>query len=149
MARSDGDLWKCPKCGERFVTANMWHSCGRFTLDDLFARSIPEVRRTYDALARMALAVAEFHIIPQKTRVCFQLRTRCAGATPMKDRLRFHFIARAPIEHPRIFKIETFAPDQHGLSVYLHKPEEVDEQIREWLKVSTQYGEQTGRRPRV
>jgi hypothetical protein len=20
-------LWKCPKCGHRFVTKNLWHSC--------------------------------------------------------------------------------------------------------------------------
>jgi hypothetical protein len=23
------DLWMCPDCSKRFVTANMWHSCGR------------------------------------------------------------------------------------------------------------------------
>lgn len=30
-----GELWQCPRCGERFVTPNMWHSCGKFTLDPL------------------------------------------------------------------------------------------------------------------
>jgi len=30
-------LWTCPTCGERFISANLWHSCGRRTYDRLFA----------------------------------------------------------------------------------------------------------------
>lgn len=26
-------LWRCPKCGHRFVTKNMWHSCGRYRIE--------------------------------------------------------------------------------------------------------------------
>ena len=25
-------LWTCPKCGAKFVTKNLWHSCGKATL---------------------------------------------------------------------------------------------------------------------
>ncbi len=30
-------FWTCPRCGARLVTRNMWHSCGQFRIDDLFA----------------------------------------------------------------------------------------------------------------
>jgi len=32
-------LWHCPTCGARLVSRNLWHSCGRFTLEALFAGS--------------------------------------------------------------------------------------------------------------
>lgn len=32
-SRPKEPLWTCPSCGARFVTRNMWHSCGEFTPD--------------------------------------------------------------------------------------------------------------------
>ncbi|HKZ78243.1 MAG TPA: hypothetical protein VJ124_07945 [Pyrinomonadaceae bacterium] len=46
-------LWRCPKCGERFVTANMWHACGRYSLASLFAKSDPHVIKLFRKFARM------------------------------------------------------------------------------------------------
>lgn len=142
MSYEDKDLWSCPKCGERFVTAHMWHSCGRFPLDDLFANCLPNVRPTYEALAKLALEVAPFHVIPQKTRVSFQLRARCAGGSPAKGHFRFHFLSRRVISHPRIVRVDSYAKDQHDHSVKLIDPSDVDHQIREWLEISLEYGEQ-------
>jgi hypothetical protein len=34
-------LWHCPKCGARLVSRNLWHSCGRFTLEALCSGSAP------------------------------------------------------------------------------------------------------------
>jgi len=123
----------------------VWHSCGQFTLEALFSKCDASVWETYQALEKMALEVAPFHVVPQKTRVCFQLRTRCAAGTPNKSYFRWHFLSRTIIEHPRIVKVETYAKDQHLHVVKLASPGDVDEQIREWLRVSTEYGEQTGR----
>ncbi len=145
MPHSDADLWSCPKCGEKFTTSNIWHSCGQHTLEALFQRRERIVWQTYLALQRIALDVAPFHVIVQKTRICFQLRTRCAGGTPFKSYFRFHFLARQPIEHSRIVRVDTYAKDQHDHSVKLFSPKDVDGQIREWLAISTEYGEQTGR----
>ncbi|HWA82242.1 MAG TPA: DUF5655 domain-containing protein [Fimbriimonadaceae bacterium] len=146
MPHSDADLWTCPKCGEKFAGKNMWHSCGKFSLESLFQGCDPTVWDTYQALRKMALEVAPFHVIAQKSRICFQLRTRCAGGTPAKSHFRFSFLSREVVEHPRIMKIESFAPDQHGHTVRLSRPEDVDEQIKEWLRLSTEYGEQRNRR---
>src|ERR1700722_7218266 len=117
MAHSDSDLWTCPRCGERFAVKNVWHSCGQFNLEALFEKCDPSVWETYKALEKRALGVALFHVIPQKTRIVFQLRTRCAGGTPYKNYFRFRFMSRTIIQHPRIVKVETYAKDQHDHSV--------------------------------
>jgi|SRR5579862_6444702 len=145
MAHSDPDLWTCPKCGEKFTGKRMWHSCGKFSPEALFANARPVVPETYQTLEAMAKEVAPFHIVPQKTRVCFQLRTRCACAMPYRSYLRFAFLSRRIIDHPRIVRVETYAPDQDCHHVKLASPNEVDSQIREWLAVSTEYGEQRNR----
>ncbi|HXH62114.1 MAG TPA: DUF5655 domain-containing protein [Fimbriimonadaceae bacterium] len=142
MPHSDGDLWTCPKCGEKFAGANMWHSCGRYTIEGLFAKCDPVVLETYRAFEKAALEIAPFHVIPQKTRVVFQLRIRCTGATPTKRLLRVHFITRAPIESPRVAKVEQYAKNQFGNYVPLHSPDEVDDEVREWIRLSTFCGEQ-------
>lgn len=57
-------LWKCPKCGERFVTKNMWHSCGKFTLEELFARSEPHVYQLFNQFAEMMRKCGPVTMIP-------------------------------------------------------------------------------------
>ena len=37
-------LWRCPKCGHRFVTRNIWHSCGHYRLADHFEGKASLVR---------------------------------------------------------------------------------------------------------
>ncbi len=54
MVAARTPLWTCPKCGERFVSPRLWHSCGRFSADALFSRSEPHVRRIFDRLVAEA-----------------------------------------------------------------------------------------------
>lgn len=69
------DMWQCPKCGNLFMTANMWHSCGIYRIDDLFARSQPHVFDLYKKFVVLVHEVCgEVRIIPQKTRVAIQAR---------------------------------------------------------------------------
>ncbi|HEY6056584.1 MAG TPA: hypothetical protein VIV06_01055, partial [Candidatus Limnocylindrales bacterium] len=37
-------LWICPRCGHRFVSANIWHSCSQHSVDEHFAIAEPRVR---------------------------------------------------------------------------------------------------------
>lgn len=78
-------LWQCPKCGAKLVTKNMWHSCGQYSLDALFARSEPQVVRIFNRLAEMVRACGPVDIVPQKTRVVFQVRGAFLGVRPAKD----------------------------------------------------------------
>jgi hypothetical protein len=42
-------LWRCPKCGHRFVTRNLWHSCRRYRLVDHFTGKPPALRNSIDS----------------------------------------------------------------------------------------------------
>jgi hypothetical protein len=49
-------LWRCPKCGHRFVTKNLWHSCARYRLSDHFRGKPPAIRQTFDRYVELAKA---------------------------------------------------------------------------------------------
>src|SRR4030095_8269976 len=102
-------LWTCPKCGAKLVSANMWHSCGRFKLEDLFARSEPHVFKTFQKFRRMVESCGPVTMIPEKTRVVFMVRMRSAGATVRRTNLRVGLLLERKLPaDPRIEKIETF-----------------------------------------
>jgi hypothetical protein len=135
-------LWKCPNCGERFTGKNMWHSCGRFSLEDLFARSEPHVAQVFREFARMVRACGPVHMIPQKTRVVFQVRTHFAGVTPHKSHLICHFILPRKVENKRFSKIETFNPRCHAHSMRVDNEAELNDNVGRWLKQAYKVGAQ-------
>ncbi len=49
-------MWRCPVCGQTFVTRNMPHSCLVVPLDEHFDGRPPELRAAFDALVAAAEA---------------------------------------------------------------------------------------------
>jgi len=78
-------LWRCPKCGHRFITANIWHSCGHYRLADHFRGKPPALRETFDSYVAAARRNGPVTIYAQKTRIVMQSRVRFAGAVVRKD----------------------------------------------------------------
>lgn len=136
MDPSDG-LWRCPRCGNGFVTKNMAHSCGVFALDDLFAGR-PETRRLFDSFLTFARRIGPFEVIPQKTRVSFLAKTRFAGVEkPTKDGLPLRIGLPRRIESPRIENVDQFEP-WYVHYLRLTSPAEFDDELLSWLRESYQ-----------
>ena len=142
MATELPPLWQCPKCGERFVTANMWHSCGKYSLDDLFARSEPHVIRLFHRFAEMIRACGPVTMIPQKTRVVFQVRVRFGGCYPRKSHLLCALALPRVDNNPRFFKIEPYAPHFVGHSFRVYSEADLDADLQRLMREAYQVGEQ-------
>ena len=143
MARKKRPLWRCPKCGERFVTANIWHSCGKFALEALFARSDPTVIKLFRKFARMVRACGPVRMIPQKTRVVFQVRVRFAGCYPRKSHLICGIALPRTTPHPRFIKITPYTKHFVGHQFRIQHPDELDSEVQAWLRQSYKVGAQT------
>jgi hypothetical protein len=135
-------LWRCPKCGERFITANMWHSCGKRTLEELFARSEPHVLPLFKKFAKMVRACGPVKMIPQKTRVVFQVRVRFAGAYPRKSHFLCGIALPRRVDDARFVKIETYAPHFQGHLFRVASEADLDDQVQHWLHESYKVGAQ-------
>jgi hypothetical protein len=120
----------------------MRHSCGKFSLAELFARSEPRVLKIFQEYARMVRACGNVHMIPQKTRVVFQARMRFAGATPRKSYLICHFILPRRIDNDRFDRIETFSPRCHAHYLRVEDEGELDNDVARWLQKAYAVGQQ-------
>jgi hypothetical protein len=129
-------IWTCPKCGARLVTKNLWHSCGNFTLEALFARSDPNVLKLARRFVRLLRSLGDVQVLPQKTRLVCVARVRFAGLTPRKDHFVAAFALRRQIRSPRVIKYETFGPSWQAHFVPIRSVEDIDDELRGWLQES-------------
>jgi hypothetical protein len=142
-------LWTCPACGERFVSANIYHSCGRHTYEALFARSEPHVRRIFERVAAIARSCGPVRIYPQKTRVVIQARIRFAGGQPRKSWFLAGFLLPRGSTSPRFSKVlRDVSPHYDACYVPIRSLSEVDGQIARWIRRAYRFGTQDHLQPR-
>ncbi|MGH9787074.1 MAG: DUF5655 domain-containing protein [Candidatus Acidiferrales bacterium] len=134
-------LWRCPKCGNYFVSRNLPHSCVRVSLDDHFKGTDPIVRKTYNAFLAALRRNGPVRVVSSKTRITFMVRMRFAGATPQKNALRCGFALLRPARHPAIRRAYRFP----GTQLFAHElrlthPDEIDAPLRRLLAEAYRVG---------
>ncbi len=135
-------LWRCPKCHERFVTRNIWHSCGKHTIEDLFAGSDAHVLKLFKKFSRMVRSCGPVRMIPQKTRVVFQVRVRFAGCYPRKSHLLCAIALPQRSDSPRFTKIEGYTKHFVGHQFPVYSEADLDDEVQGWLRESCRVGGQ-------
>ncbi len=136
-------LWRCPKCGNYFVSRNLAHSCVRVPLAKHFQGCDPVVRRTFDALAAALKRAGPIRIVSSKTRITFMVRMRFAGVHPKKHVLQGGFALLRPARHralERVYQFPGTRLDSHAFR--LTHPEQIDAGFRALLAEAYQVGAQ-------
>ena len=135
-------LWTCPRCGRRFVTANMWHSCFAGTVDDFLAKHI-HLRPLFDALVRFVEEIGPFEIEVAKTRISFTGRTRFAGVARLRrDGLVVGFWLKRRIRSPRLARAEHLERRDWVYQVLVRTEDDLDDELRSWLAEAYRVGQQ-------
>jgi hypothetical protein len=129
MRRTKRPLWTCPKCGHRFVTANLWHSCGRYRLADHFAGKDPIVRKLFDRYVAAVRRFGPVTVYAQKSRIVFQTRARFAGAITRKRWLEGALWLKRRAEHPLFHRVERYTAHDFGHRFRLRRFEDLDEPL--------------------
>lgn len=122
-------LWTCPKCGRQFVSANKYHTCARYSLDDHFAGKALVVRSVYDQLVALLQSLGPISIHPLKTRIVFQSDTQFAAAVPRKNYLELYAWLRRRAAHPRLHKVEMGVYRDYGHIFRLTQPGDLDDDL--------------------
>jgi len=142
MTPKRSTLWECPECGEAFTTRNQWHSCGHFSLDDLFARCEPPVRTLFDRFVELVEDCGPVTIIPQRTRVAFQTRMRFAAIMPHKRYLRGHLVLGRRREESCFDRIQRYSPRNHVHEFRLDSEKQLTEAFQDCLREAYGVGQQ-------
>jgi Domain of unknown function (DUF5655) len=135
-------LWQCPECGHRFVTANIWHSCGRYHIDDHFTGKEGIVRDAFDRLHEAVRGFGPVNVYAQKTSIVFQVRVRFARAMPRRRWLDGHFWLKRRVSHPRLTKIELFLRNDWIHWFRITDPTQIDANFVKLLRESYKIGRQ-------
>jgi hypothetical protein len=135
-------LWHCHKCGRDFANRNQSHACGRYELADHFRGKPLEIRALFDKVVDTVRAIGPVRILPEKTRIAFQVRMSFAQVTPRKHWLDGHVVLARRLEHPRFRTIQTFSPRNHVHSFRLTQPSDIDADFRAWLAEAYLVGDQ-------
>jgi len=129
-------LWVCPECGARLVSRNLSHSCGRFTLEALFASSAPGVLDLARDYVTMLHSLGDVQVIPQKTRLVAVARVRFGGLQPRRDGFLANFALHRWLDSPRIVRTVDYGPRWRSHVVRVNSPADLDDELRAWLQES-------------
>lgn len=141
-ARRRRPLWTCPECGQRFVSARMWHSCVRLSEEDFF-RGRERQRLLYRAFLDFVRRFGPLTVNINKTRISLQARVRFAAVDRVtRDAIVCHFWLKRRIDSPRFIRVEPFPSGDWIYQFRLTDPAELDEEMAEWMAEAYTVGEQ-------
>lgn len=134
-------LWTCPACGRAFANRNQSHACGRHELATHFEGRSARVRAIYEAFLAMLREFGTVTVLPEKTRIAFQVRMSFAQLTIRRDWVLGHFVLARRVDDPLFTRVESFSPRNHLHAFRLDSPEEV-ERLRDYAREAWAVGRQ-------
>ena len=96
----------------------------------------------FDVLVAMIKKCGPVKILPEKTRIAFQVRMSFIAVQLRRDYLIGHFVFARRVEHPRFSRIETFSPRNHLHAFRLDNLDDLDEEFAAWIREAYRVGEQ-------
>lgn len=124
-------LWVCPECGRGFANPRQSHACGRHDLTAHFEGRSDVVRATYAEFLALLEENGPVTVLPEKTRIAFQVRMSFAQLTLRKEWVLGHLVLARRVDDEAFTRVETFSPHNHLHAFRLDGPEQV-EKLRPW-----------------
>jgi hypothetical protein len=141
-------LWTCPECGRSFANRNQFHFCSDVRLEAHFAGRDPQVVATFNALVEAARRSGPVKVLPEKTRIAFQVRMSFAAFSLRRHWIDGHVVLARRLESARFRRIDVISPRNQVHVFRLHGPAEVDAEVEQWLAEAYMVGEQRHLSPR-
>ena len=135
-------MWRCPECGRQFANRNQSHACGNYTLASHFEGKSARVREIFAKLRSVARSNGPITVLPEKTRIAFQVRMSFAAFVIRRNWVDGHVVLARRLESPRFRRIETFSPRNHLHAFRFETVEDVDSEVGAWFAEAYRVGEQ-------
>ncbi len=141
-AMAQRPLWKCRRCGRLFANRNQFHFCTRITVREYLKGKSPFALSLYRKFVKQVRQCGPVILVPNKTRIGFQVRMAFADVMLRRNWLDAYVILARRLENPRFTKIETLSPRNHIHYFRIHSPEEMDAEMLAWLREAYRVGRQ-------
>jgi hypothetical protein len=135
-------MWTCPACGRRFANRNQSHACGRHELEPHFEGKPPVIRAIFDRFAAALRQHGKVTVLPERTRIAFQVRMSFAQLTPRRGWVDGHLVLARRVESPLFRRVESFSPRNHLHAFRLNDPSDITPELRALMAEAYAVGEQ-------
>ena len=106
------------------------------TVDQHFSGRAGHVRTIYEEIVAISSTLGPVEQDPKKTSIHLNRRVAFAGVQTRKDALILTLKSNRDIKHRRVHKTEQTSANRWHFEVRLNAPEEVDEEVRQWIRAS-------------
>ena len=96
----------------------------------------------FDALTAMIRECGPVKVLPEKTRIAFQVRMSFIAVQVRRNYLIGHFVFARRLEHSRFTRVETFSPRNHLHAFRLESLTDLDDEFAAWVREAYAVGEQ-------
>ena len=100
------------------------------------------MRAIFDKLLSVARQNGPVTVLPEKTRIAFQVRMSFAAFVIRRNWVEGHVVLARRLAHPRFRRIETFSPRNHLHAFRFEAVDEVDDEVAAWLAEAYRVGQQ-------
>jgi hypothetical protein len=102
-------------------------------IDRVFARSEPQVRTIVSVLVERVRQLPGVVVDPKGTCLHLNRRTAFAGLHPRRTALLLNLRSSAPIESPRIRKVERASANRYHNEMLIDSVEAIDGELMGWI----------------
>jgi hypothetical protein len=141
-------LWTCPRCGKRFVTPNLWHSCQTRSLDEHFTDR-PRARELFEAFRTAVETLGPVALVLNKTGIGFMTRVRFTGVQPRRDYLRAGVWLKRRVHSPRFVRVDWYGHDDWVHFFEIRSEGDIDAELIDLLREARAVGDQDHLRRRA
>jgi hypothetical protein len=135
-------LWRCPVCSRDFANRNQSHFCSRHTLDEHFEGRSPEVLALYREFVALAKRFGPVRILPEKSRIAFQVRMSFAALMLRRSYIVGHLVLADRQPRPCFSRIDTISPRNHVHHFVLRQPADLTGEFVQWVEAAYAVGQQ-------
>ena len=125
-------MWICPQCGRPFANTHQSHACARHTLAEHLEGKPAEIIALYRHLEAVIQSMGPVIVVPEKTRIAFQVRMSFAAVMLKQRWIDGHVVLARRLE----------SPCNHVHAFRLSSPEEIDAELTSWIAEAYLVGEQ-------
>jgi len=135
-------MWHCPLCRRQFANRNQSHSCGRYNLEAHFRDKSAETRQLYEKFVAQVRLSGPVTILPEKTRIAFQVRMSFAAVQVQRSKITGHLVMAQRHERPCFVRIDSISRGNHVHHFRIAKPEDLTEELCGFIEEAYRVGQQ-------
>ncbi len=127
-------LWICPQCKRKFANKNKWHSCIKYSADDLFEGKALALKQVFDLLLARIKKFGPIRIDVVKTSINFGGKSHFAAVWALKNSLNVEFLLDREINEFPVHTTQKLGSTTYTLFVKLTSKREVSARLLACLK---------------